>query len=48
MRKLLLLAVFISAPSLSQDLTHPRQMGLPESDYTRPDPAEYELALKTG
>ena len=48
MRKLLLLAVFISAPSLSQDLTHPRQMGLPESDYTRPDPAEYELALENG
>ena len=48
MRKLLLLAVFISAPSLSQDLTHPRYMGLPESDYTRPDPAEYELALENG
>ena len=48
MRNLLLLAVFISAPCLSQDLIHPREMGLTESDFTRPDPTEYELALENG
>ena len=48
MRKLLLLAVFCVTPSLSQDLTHPRDMGLPDSDYKRPDPAEYQLALENG
>ena len=48
MKKLLLLAVFIATPCLSQDLTHPRDMGLSDSDYTRPDPAEYQLALKNG
>jgi zinc protease len=48
MNKIILLAVFIATPSLSQDLTHPRDMGLPDSDYTRPDPTEYQLALENG
>jgi zinc protease len=48
MKKLLLLAVFIATPCLAQDLTHPRDMGLSDSDYTRPDPVEYQLALKSG
>lgn len=48
MKKLLLLAVFVATPCFSQDLTHPRDMGLPDSDYTRPDPAEYQLALENG
>ena len=48
MKKLLLLAVFFATPSLSQDLTHPRDMGLPDSDYTRPDAVEYQLALENG
>ena len=48
MKKLLLLAVFFATPSLSQVLTHPRDMGLPDSAYTRPDPAEYQLALENG
>jgi len=48
MKKLLLLAVFVATPCLSQDLTHPRDMGLPDSDTTRPDPAEYQLALENG
>ena len=48
MKKLILLAVFFATPSLSQDLTHPNDMGLPDSDYTRPDPAEYQLALENG
>ena len=48
MKKLIVLAVFFATPSLSQDLTHPRDMGLPDSDYTRPDPAEYQLALENG
>ncbi len=48
MKRLLLLAVFVATPCFSQDLTHPRDMGLPDSDYTRPDPAEYQLALANG
>ena len=48
MKKLILLAVFFATPSLSQDLTHPRDMGLPDSDHTRPDPAEYQLTLENG
>ena len=48
MKKLLLLAVFITTPCLPQDLTHPRDMGLSDSDYARPDPAEYQLVLKNG
>ena len=48
MNKIMLLAVFIATPSLSQDLTHPRDMGLPDSDYTRPDPTEYQLTLENG
>ncbi|VUX56249.1 putative Zn-dependent peptidase [uncultured Woeseiaceae bacterium] len=48
MKKLIVLAVFFATPSLSQDLTHPHDMGLPDSDYTRPDPAEYQLSLENG
>lgn len=48
MKKLLLIAVFFATPCLSQDLTHPRDMGLADSGYTRPDPAEYQLALENG
>jgi hypothetical protein len=48
MKKLILLVLFFAMPSLSQVLTHPRDMGLPESDYTRPDPAEYQLSLENG
>jgi predicted Zn-dependent peptidase len=48
MKKIIVLAVLFATPSLSQVLTHPRDMGLPESDYTRPDPSEYQLALENG
>ena len=48
MRKILLLALFVTTSSLAQDITHPREMGLPESNYERPDPAEYQLALENG
>jgi zinc protease len=48
MNKILLLAAFIATPASPQDLTHPRDMGLPDSAYTRPDPAEFQLALKNG
>lgn len=48
MKKLLLLTIFLSTQSLSQVLTHPRDLGLPDSDYTRPDPAEYQLVLENG
>ena len=48
MKNLLFLTLFFASLSLSQDLTHPRDMGLPDSNYTRPDPAKYELALGNG
>ena len=48
MNKLFLLAALFAAPALSQELTHPRAMGLPDSNYTRPDPAEFQLALENG
>jgi predicted Zn-dependent peptidase len=48
MKNLLLLAVLLAAPSLSQDLTHPRDMDLPDSGYERPDPARYQLVLENG
>ena len=48
MKTTLLLVLFVTAPSLAQDLTHPREMGLPASDFARPDPADYELALENG
>lgn len=48
MKKLLLLSVALVAPVFAQDLTHPRDMGFPESTYTRPDPADFELALENG
>ena len=38
----------LTAASLAQDLTHPTRMNLPESDFVRPDPADYELALDNG
>ena len=48
MKKLTLLAVIFATPTFSQDLTHPLEMGLPESSYTRPDPVEYQLVLENG
>ena len=48
MKNLILLTVFFATSSVSQDLTHPNDMGLPDSDYTRPDPAEYQLVLENG
>ena len=48
MKKLIVLTVFFATPSLSQVLTHPRDMGLPESEYTRPDPVEYQLVVENG
>ena len=48
MNKVLMLAALFAAPTLSQDLTHPRIMGLPDSDYTRPDPTDSQLALENG
>jgi predicted Zn-dependent peptidase len=49
MRQLLLWIVALSpALAIAQDLTHPTRMGLPESSFERPDPADYELALDNG
>jgi len=48
MKKLLLILVFYATSSLAQVVTHPREMGLPDSDWVRPDPAEYQLSLENG
>jgi zinc protease len=52
MNKLLLLAVLIAALALTlasaQELTNPRDMGLPDSAYTRPDPTDFQLVLVNG
>jgi zinc protease len=48
MRTTLLLTLLVTTSSLAQDLTHPLEMGLPQGDYERPDPAEHELALENG
>lgn len=48
MKKLLLIATFFAAPALSQELPHPRDMDLPESKYTRPDPVDYQFVLENG
>lgn len=49
MKKLLIIA-FATMPMLvaAQELTHPTRLGLPESEFERPDPADYELALDNG
>jgi zinc protease len=38
----------LAATAGAQDLTHPTQMGLPESQFERPDPADYTLELDNG
>ena len=48
MRRLALLAALCATTSFSQDLTHPLDMNLPETGYTRPDPGDYRLALENG
>jgi len=48
MRTIPLLALLFTSSSMAQVLTHPWEMGLPASDFERPDPAEYELALENG
>ena len=48
MKKLLFLALMWVTPALPQELTHPLEMGFPPSEYTRPDPADYQLSLENG
>lgn len=48
MKTIALFALFVATPILSQVLTHPRDMGLSESEYARPDPAGYQLSLENG
>ena len=42
---LLLLAI---TSVVAQDLTHPTRMALPDSDFKRPSPTDFELALDNG
>ena len=48
MKMWLFAAMLFADIAVAQVLTPPRDMGLPESSYTRPDPAEYELSLDNG
>jgi len=48
MKKLLLLVALVTTPCLSQDLTHPLEMDLPDSNYQRPDPVENQLVMDNG
>lgn len=38
----------VASITQAQDLTDPPRMGLPESDFTRPDPADFQLSLDNG
>jgi zinc protease len=42
------LLVILASTLAAQDLTHPTRMNLPESNFERPDPSDYELALDNG
>ncbi len=48
MKKTSLLTLFVAVPAAAQVLTHPLDMGLPDSDYQRPDPADFQLTLENG
>jgi len=38
----------VAANAVAQELTHPTKMQLPESDFERPAPSDYELTLENG
>lgn len=40
--------LFAGQFAVAQDLTHPTNMGLPESNYVRPDPSDYQVVLENG
>ena len=42
------LALSLSTQVLAQDLTHPRDMKIPKSEFKRPDPAKYQVSLDNG
>lgn len=47
----LLMAMFstmVVANAVAQELTHPTNMRLPDSDFERPAPSDYELTLENG
>ena len=43
-----LLALSLNTQVLAQDLTHPRDMEIPKSNFKRPDPAKYQISLDNG
>ena len=45
---LALVAALLSTPLFAQDYTHPRDMGLPEPGFQRPDPEGLRLTLDNG
>ncbi len=44
----LLFLMAIATAAGAQNLTHPLKLGLPESDFVRPDPLDFEVALDNG
>ena len=38
----------VATNTAAQDLTHPLQMKLPASDFSRPDPSDFEINLRNG
>ena len=48
MRYLLLLPSLLAPLCAAQELPHPQDMGLSESRYAPPDPADYQLSLNNG
>lgn len=51
MNRMKLIVFFLSAittVAFAQDYTHPREMNLPKSNFSRPNPNNYRLALENG
>ena len=48
MKRLGLLLLITSVSASAQEVTHPTRMNLPASEFSRPDPTDYQLALENG
>lgn len=47
-RMAILTLLAFACDAAAQNLAHPRELGLPQSDFVRPDPGNYELTLDNG
>lgn len=48
MNRIVLLLLATAVPAFAQVLTHPTDLPLPEADYARPDPVDYQSTLENG